>query len=108
MAVAVIIPWFVLSGCLYASMTTGIFYTFSMYSQQLKDQFHLSQGALTRISTYPYFLGLISFFWGILVRRLGCRVVLLGGGLLVSIMTTFQWAIARTYIAVPEDAVSWT
>lgn len=39
---------------LYSAVSTGAFYSFGLYSNALKRQFHLSQQELVNINTIPY------------------------------------------------------
>ena len=47
-------PRRVLFASLYSAVSTGAFYSFGLYSNALKKQFHLSQQELVNINTIPY------------------------------------------------------
>ena len=82
---------------LYASVATGCFYGFSVYSKALKARFHLSQTQLSNINTVPYCVGIFSSLIGLASHRMGRRVTLLLGGLVSGGTQVLMYVLATSY-----------
>ena len=82
---------------LYAAVATGCFYGFSVYSKALKARFHLSQSQLSSINTIPYCMGVFSSIIGLASRRMGRRMSLSVGGVVVCSMQILMYILTTTY-----------
>eukprot|EP00940_MAST-03C_sp_MAST-3C-sp2_P001547 g1547.t1 len=81
-----------------------------VYSDALKDAFHLEQHQIDTIPTFYFVGGSVSFFAGILNDRFGPSRVVAVGGSLTSFFVFAEWLIIKDkvpFIDVHRDNVVW-